>query len=710
IDTLFAVETDRSDDVEFRRAIAGRYEITQEVGQGAMGTVFLATDRSLGRLVALKVVSPEAAAGVGTSALLKEVAFIARLQHPNILPLFEAAELAGHPYFVMPYIREGSLRSLLDRRGRLSVDDALSLVRGMARGLAHAHERQILHCDVKPENVLVQDGHAFVTDFGIARKLRSEALEWAGLRTELDFSAGTPAYVSPEQAASERALDQRSDIYSLGCVLFEMLSGHAPFGGRTTQEIVSRRFHELPPPLVSIVDGMPRGISNAVERAMSLDPALRQESALELYEQLDAGRSMPHSARIEMKSALAAPVRSPRSNSPRRGPRMTGLVSDVRYAARSLCRNWRFALGVILTLALGVGLGVPVLSLADTFFLRPPPGVAQPDRVMRLVVRGTSSTGPYFTQGLTGLDYEQLRNHARTLDGVAAWLATRQSFGRGADAQTISTTLASASLFGVLGARPFLGRFYDASEDVEGATEPPCVVSYNFWKHSLSGERSAIGHRLRIGELQYTVVGVAPQGFNALELQTVDVWLPLHVASPEFNGRDPELWTTDHSSWLRVAARLKPGVSIEQATAEAGVLYRTAGPRTRDKHMEGMYVWDPIAPGRSHESDRSAQIALFLAAGGTLLLLLVAANLVNLFVARSAAQGRQTAVRLAIGGRWSDLMRIRLAEVLMLGTVAALIGVAISVPSQAVARTQLTPGVDWSRPLFDWRVALLAVA
>src|SRR3954462_9589624 len=111
LEALFVVETDRSDDVEFRRAIAGRYEIMQEVGQGAMGTVFLATDRSLARLVALKVVPPEAAAGVGTTALLKEVAFIARLQHPNILPLFEAGELAGHPYLVMPYVREGSLRS-----------------------------------------------------------------------------------------------------------------------------------------------------------------------------------------------------------------------------------------------------------------------------------------------------------------------------------------------------------------------------------------------------------------------------------------------------------------------------------------------------------------------------------------------------------------------------------------------------------------------
>jgi len=234
---LFAADEGRGEDIDFRMAIASRHEIMEALGQGAMGTVFLATDRTLGRLVAIKVVSPEAAAGVGSAALLKEIAWVARLQHPNILPLHEAGEQAGHPYYVMPYVREGSLRALIQQRRRFTLGEALPLVNGIARGLSHAHERQILHCDVKPENVLVQDGHAFVMDFGIARKLRSEALEWAGQRTELDFSAGTPAYVSPEQARGDREVDQRSDVYSLACVVYEMLSGRTPFGGTTTHNV-----------------------------------------------------------------------------------------------------------------------------------------------------------------------------------------------------------------------------------------------------------------------------------------------------------------------------------------------------------------------------------------------------------------------------------------------------------------------------------------
>src|SRR4029079_3174704 len=288
LESLFAVDDGRGDDLAFRIAIAPRYEIMQELGQGAMGTVFLATDRTLGRLVAVKVVSPEAAAGIGTGALLKEIAWVALLQHPNILPLHEAGEHAGHPYYVMPYVRDGSLRAVLTRQRRFTLAEALPLIHGIARGLSHAHERQILHCDVKPENVLVQDGHCFVMDFGIARKLRSEALEWAGVRTELDLSAGTPAYVSPEQARGDRDVDQRSDVYSLACVSFEMLSGRTPFGGTTTEEIVSRRFHEPPPALRDLAPDVSTQTAFVLERAMSLDPTLRPDSAGELADGLRA--------------------------------------------------------------------------------------------------------------------------------------------------------------------------------------------------------------------------------------------------------------------------------------------------------------------------------------------------------------------------------------------------------------------------------------
>jgi putative ABC transport system permease protein len=706
-DVLFAPDDDRSDDLDFRRAIAARYEIMQELGQGAMGTVFLATDRTLGRLVALKVVSPEAAAGVGSAALLKEIAWVARLQHPNILPLHEAGEIAGHPYYVMPYVRDGSLRALIKQQRRFTLADALPLIHGIARGLSHAHERQILHCDVKPENVLVQDGHCFVMDFGIARKLRSEALEWAGVRKELDFSAGTPAYVSPEQARGDRDVDQRSDVYSLACVVYEMLSGRTPFGGTTTQEIVTRRFQEPPPPLRDLAPDVSEQTALVLERAMSLDPGLRPESARGFADELT--RTLRRdSVAVTVDQKTKIPVYSSSHRPRRRGLAMNGLSGDLRYVARSLKRGWRFSLGVILTLGLGVGLGVPVLSLADNYFMRPPPGVKDPDTVVRLLARSHGSRGPYLTDGLTGLDYAVMSSRAKSLSGVAAWINVSRSMGTGADARTVSAILATPSYFSVLGVRPYAGRFYLDAEDVEGLTAAPCVVSYRFWETAMGRTPDAIGHTFMMGTVRYTIVGIAPKGFNGLNFGAIDLWLPLHVASVDYNGKDANLWTTDFSSWLRMFARVKPGVSLATASAEAQVLYRGAGPRTRDKELKGTYLWDPLQPGRSSMSSTTGKIALWLSSAGVLLLLLIAANLVNLFVARSAAHSRQTAVRLAIGGGWRQLLRLQTIEAAMLGIVAAALGLIVAAPATGVARSLMFPGVTWVRPTVDFRVAGIA--
>ena len=723
---LFAEEEWRGDELELRMALAPRYEIVRELGQGAMGTVYLATDRPLGRMVSIKVVAPEAAAGVGVRALLTEIAFVARLQHPNILPLFEAGELADHPYYVMPYVREGSLRGMLQRRGRIGTTESLELISGIARGLSHAHEQQVLHCDVKPENVLVQDGHCFVMDFGIARKLRSEAREWRDLRKELDFSAGTPAYVSPEQASGDRDVDQRSDVYSLACVAFEMLSGRIPFGGHNTQEIVSRRFHE-PPAFNVLPSDVPDAVVQVLAQAMSIEPAHRPATAREFSQELHnamsfraeaAGRSRgiaiiqkeghPSSGMTAIPRLRRYAPSLGMTTAFARNHTMTGLRSDLQYALRSLSRSWRFALGVVLTLGLGIGLGAPVLNLADHFFLRPPPGVTDADRVLRLIKRTPGTNGPILTDGQTGLDYAVMTARSRTLESVAGYINLQRSLGRGASARTIPVTLASASYFTVLGVRPHMGRFYLEAEDIEGVSEAPCVVSYRFWQTQLDGANDVIGRTVLIGDIRYTIVGVTPEGFTGLIFGPTDAWLPLHAATPEFQGRFPELWTTDRNAWLRMIVRLKPGVTLAQATAEAELLYRTSGERTRDRELAGTFMWDPLQPGRSSSGNRFATISLWLSAGGALLLMLIAANLINLFIARGAARARQTAVRLAIGGSWRHLLRLQLLESVVLGVAAAVVGLAIAIPTVRISRTLLFPGTVWDRPIFDARIALLA--
>ncbi len=174
-------------DVEFRSALSDRYLIDRELGQGAMGTVYLARDVAYGRLVAIKQLSREAVCGVGVTAFLREVSVLARLQHPNILPMFAAGAAADHPYFVMPWVREGSLRDKLSREVRLPIDEVNRIVRGLASALTHAHSEHVLHCDIKPENILLHGEHAWLSDFGVSRILHAEASRMACAQYDRHF-------------------------------------------------------------------------------------------------------------------------------------------------------------------------------------------------------------------------------------------------------------------------------------------------------------------------------------------------------------------------------------------------------------------------------------------------------------------------------------------------------------------------------------------
>jgi serine/threonine protein kinase len=230
-------------------ALEGRYVIEREIGSGGTAVVFRARDLRHQRLVAIKVLRPELARSLGTDRFLREIRIAASLTHPHILPVHDSGEAAELLYYVMPYVEGESLRSRLVREGALPLDDALRIAREVADALSYAHSRGVVHRDIKPGNILLVGGHAVVADFGIATAtdigMDDETLTSPGL------VIGTPAYMSPEQGRGEALVDGRSDLYSLGCVLYEMLAGRPPFTGPSAQAVLAHHSQDTPEPLHS---------------------------------------------------------------------------------------------------------------------------------------------------------------------------------------------------------------------------------------------------------------------------------------------------------------------------------------------------------------------------------------------------------------------------------------------------------------------------
>ena len=260
-----------SDTLEYlASALSGRYTIGRELGRGGMATVFAAVDESTGGEVAVKVLHRDLTVALGPARFKREIEIASSLHHPHILPVLDSGIAAGSLYLVMPVVTGESLHDRLVRERQLPVDEAVRLAREVAGALAYAHAQGVVHRDVKPENILLQDGRALVADFGIARATTAhEKLTQTGL------SLGTPTYMSPEQAAAEKDLDGRTDQYSLACMLYEMLSGAPPYSAPTAQGLMAR--HALEPiPSISIVrDTVPDQIEDALYRALAKVPADR---------------------------------------------------------------------------------------------------------------------------------------------------------------------------------------------------------------------------------------------------------------------------------------------------------------------------------------------------------------------------------------------------------------------------------------------------
>jgi tRNA A-37 threonylcarbamoyl transferase component Bud32/tetratricopeptide (TPR) repeat protein len=406
-------------------ALGGRYTLERELGRGGAATVYLAADRKHRRRVAVKVLRPEIAATIGTERFLREIEIVAGLTHPHILPLHDSGESDGVVYYVMPYVEGESLRDRLRREGQLPVDEALRIARDVCAALAHAHGHGIVHRDIKPENILLEGDEAVVADFGIARALDVAAFEPL---SEPGLVVGTPVYMSPEQASGS-ALDGRSDLYSLGCVLYEMLLGEPPFTGGTAQVIVARHRTEPPRPLRGLRPTVPPEVEAAVLATLAKAPADRPRTALELVRLL----SPPASGEVGVVHAGAptgvpAPTATAGASRPRRWwRRLVGamglgaaVLASMLLGARALDRSPPTAtaaaldpgLYAVLPFAHRAGADAPVLS---------------GDACESLLYQALSRwTGMRLVDPLWVADARARRGHA---DGLAAALAVARERG-----------------------------------------------------------------------------------------------------------------------------------------------------------------------------------------------------------------------------------------------------------------------------------------
>src|SRR3954453_15697588 len=270
---------------QLRAAVADRYRIEEEIGRGGMAAVYLAEDLRPGRKVAIKVLL----AGLGQTyepqRFLREIRIAARLSHPQILPVHDSAECESLLYFVMPYAGCENLRFRLSREGSLPIDAALRITRAVAAALGYAHRHGVLHRDIKPENILLQEGEPVVADFGVATAMSAAGGDNV-YTTDRGVAVGTPAYMSPEQASAERDLDGRSDLYSLACVLYEMLSGQPPFAGTGARATMARHAIETPAPIRTLRPNVPLAVELALQRTLAKSPSERFPTMAEFCQAL----------------------------------------------------------------------------------------------------------------------------------------------------------------------------------------------------------------------------------------------------------------------------------------------------------------------------------------------------------------------------------------------------------------------------------------
>lgn len=397
----------------------------------------------------------------------------------------------------------------------------------------------------------------------------------------------------------------------------------------------------------------------------------------------------------------------------RRARRRRGLMEslvdtkqDLVVAVRAIRREPLFAIGVILTLAVGIGSNATMFGIIDGLMLRGPRYVVAPRDVNRLYITVKEASGTHTASQFGWVTYSALRDHASSFAAVAAYTyAETRSLGGGALARPIPIASATWDLFPALGVRPVLGRFFDATEDHPPRGQDVAVISEGLWRAEFGGASSVIGRSLVLGDARYTIVGVAPEGFTGAERSAVDVWLPMSLKAPR-----PDWPTTYHAAWLRVMVRLKPGVDSRAAGEEATAVLRAAYTEDSDDMRHLVASVHPLWYARNGRPSAVANVSAWLMGVAVIVLLITIANMANLFAARARRRRREVAVRLALGAGKARLFRFIATETLVLAVIGAVAALVVAAIGERLMRATLLSDISWYSSALDGRRFVFTLA
>ena len=660
------------DDIALRlqQALHGRYALISRLQGGAMSAVFLARDESLDRRVVVKVLPTALASVDAVERFKREIATVASLSHPQIVPILAAGDVEGLPYFVMPYVEGESLSRRL-ARGPLSVRETVSVLVDVARALAFAHERGVVHRDIKPGNILLTADSAVVTDFGIA-KARVTARSPGGRAawhlasdgsniTVEGTSLGTPTYMAPEQIAGDDEVDSRADLYSLGVTAYEMLIGAPPFAAPTRRQLLSAHLVDAPTPIAKRRQDVPPGLERIIMQCLAKEPDLRPRTAMEIVRTLQD----PVALAATVSQAAGAARHMDRSQSAGLIDRMHAFLGDLGVGVRILHRVPTITVSALLCLALGSGATLSVFSAIDQVLIRPLPFSHAGELVTVYRTTPTFNTGPF-----SPLLFADLARSGRSLDSLAALTIVSGHVSVGGEASAVRIVRASGAVFPDLGVAAMLGRLL-GSDDARPGAPAVAILSEKYWRSRFGGDPGAIGRTIELDGVATSVVGVLPAEFRiphgSLEVDG-DIWIPLRFTAREVSEASRRF------NFLVLLGRLAPGATVRGAQNElAGLM---AGFARTYPGLEGESVRVVALDGDGSASVRAPLLLLF---GAVCMVLLIAtANVVCLLLARGVQRERETAIRAAIGGsRWA-VVRPVIAESALLATAGIVAGCAVA--------------------------------